>query len=125
MLTIKIELLRKEEKIMADINRIISSTVKSGKLFLGSKQAVDAAKSGKAVALVVASNCPTKLLNEIRSYATASKVPVYLHSVTSADLGAVCGKRFSVCVLTVRETGDPDVLRMIHESSEAGGSQGG
>ena len=86
-------------------------------MFFGSKQALDAAKSGKAVALITASNCPLELLADIRRYSALSKIPLYVHSATSLDLGAACGKHFAVSALTIREISDPDVLRMIRESS--------
>lgn len=104
---------------MVDLNRVIASAVKSGKVLFGSKQALDAAKSGKAVALIVASNCPPRILADVRRYSVLSKIPVYAHSATSSDLGAACGKPFAVSTLTVREINDPDVLRMIRESGEA------
>ncbi len=108
---------------MVDVNRVVSSAVKSGKLFFGAKQALDAAKSGKAVALVAASNCPSRLLADIRRYSALSKVPLYAYPAAGSDLGAACGKPFAVSVLTVREIGDSDVLRMVRESTEAGGGQ--
>lgn len=104
---------------IAVLNRIIVSATKSGKMFFGSKQALDAAKSGKAVALIAASNCPPALLADIRRYSALSKIHVYVYPATSSDLGAACRKPFAVSALTIREISDPDVLRMIRESSGA------
>lgn len=102
-----------------DLDRIIASAVKSGKMFFGSKKALDAAKSGKAVALILASNCPPESLADIRRHSALSKIPLYVHSSTSSELGAACGKPFAVSALTIREISDPDVLRMIRESRDA------
>ena len=106
---------------MVDFNRVISSATKSGKVFLGSKQALDAAKSGNAAALIVSSNCQIKTLVDIKHYSELSKVPLYMYPASSADLGAVCGKPFAVSVLVIRETSDPDILKMRRELNEVDG----
>ena len=106
---------------MVDLNRVISSAVKSGKVLLGSKQAVAASKSGRAVALIVSLNCPTEILSMIRS---SSKVPLYSYPASSIDLGVACGKRFPVAALTIREISEPEVLKMVQGSAEASESKG-
>lgn len=107
---------------MVDLNRVISSAVKSGKALLGSKQTLDAAKSGKAMALIVASNCPAKILSDIKRYSDLSKIPLYVYPASSSDLGSACGKPFAVSALAIRETSEPDILKMRKELSEAGGN---
>lgn len=104
---------------MVDLNRIISSAVKSGKVFFGSKQALDAAKSGRAVALIVASNCPSKILTDLQHYSNLSKIPLYTYPASSSDLGIACGKPFAISALTIREISDHEILRMMRESGES------
>ena len=106
-----------------DLNRIIISAVKSGKVLLGSKQAIAASKAGRAVALIAASNCPNKTLANIQRNSGSLKIPLFIYPASSSDLGIACGKPFAVSILTIREISEPEVLKMVKESTETGGSQ--
>ena len=97
---------------MVDLYRVINSAVKNGKVLFGSKQTMVMAKSGRAVALVVASNCPPRILVDLKRYSQLSNIPLFVYPASSMDLGSVCGKSFAVSALTIRETSDPDILKM-------------
>jgi large subunit ribosomal protein L30e len=97
---------------MIDVNKAIATVVKTGKVLLGTKKAVENAKLGRARLIVAASNCPRNILEEITYYGKLSNVPVSIYKGTSIDLGAVCGKPYPVSALTVREPGDSDILRL-------------
>ena len=103
---------------MIDVDRIINSALKSGRLYLGFKQTRNAAKTGKAVALILSSNCSTKLQKDIQHHATLSKTPLLLYHGTAQDLGTACGKPFIVSAMTVRSLTDPQLLKTIKESNE-------
>lgn len=109
---------------MVDLNRIISSALKSGKMLLGLKQAVTAAKTGRAVALIVASNCPTKTLADIQQSSGQSKIPLFVYPASNSDLGIACGKPFHVTAITIREISEPEILRMIQEATKATENKG-
>jgi len=96
---------------MIDINKAIATTVKTGKVLFGANNATKNAKTGKAKLIVVASNCPQKIREDIEYYCKLSNIPVTIYKGTSIDLGAVCGKPFKVSALTIRETGDSDILK--------------
>lgn len=95
-----------------DVNRAVATAVKTGKVFFGANEAVKNAKNGRARLIIVAANCPRKILEEIEYYSRISEVPVVIYKGNSIDLGAVCGKPFMVSALTVREPGDSDILRV-------------
>jgi len=97
---------------MIDVNKAIVTTVKTGKVFFGTNNATKNAKTGKAKLIVVASNCPQKIREDIESYCKLSNIPVTIYKGTSIDLGAVCGKPFKVSALTIREPGDSDILKL-------------
>ena len=103
---------------MIDFETVIKSANKSGKLFLGSKKAVEAAKSGRAVALILSSNCPQKTVNTIKHHAHLSNVPVHIFSTTSAALGMTCGKPFSVSTVTIRSLSDQGLLKAIERERD-------
>lgn len=97
---------------MIDVNKAIVTTVKTGKVLFGVNNAVRNAKTGKAKLVIVASNCPQKTRDDIEYYCKLSNIPVVIYNGTSIDLGAVCGKPFTVSALTVRKPGDSDILKL-------------
>jgi large subunit ribosomal protein L30e len=97
---------------MIDINKAISTTVKTGKILFGTNNAIKNAKAGRAKLIIVASNCQQKIRGDIEYYCRLSNIPVTIYKGTSIDLGAVCGKPFKVSALTIREPGDSDILKL-------------
>ncbi len=95
-----------------DVNKQIQITVKTGKVSFGVKEALDAARFGKAKLLMLASNCPEPYKTTIIRYAKQSAVHTYSYRGTSVDLGAACEKPFVVAVLTVKEPGDSEILKL-------------
>ncbi len=95
-----------------DVNKQIGMVVKTGKVELGCKEATDAAKTGKARLIVIASNCPEPDKSSILYNAKLSEVPVHVYSGTSVDLAAACEKPFLVAALTVKEPGDSEILKL-------------
>jgi len=103
---------------MIDVNKGIGTAVKTGKVLLGAKKAVESVKLGRAKLIVAASNCPRNVMEEIMYYGKLSGVPVVIYKGSSIDLGAVCGKPFAVSALSVREPGDSDILRLGEKTRE-------
>jgi len=95
-----------------DANKQIEIAVKTGKVSLGVKEALDAARFAKAKLVILASNCPEAHRSSITYYAKQSSVPIFVYPGTSFDLGAACAKRFPVAALAVKEQGDSEVLKL-------------
>ena len=89
---------------MIDEARALKTAVQTGKVVLGIKSVREAVKTKKARLVVVANNCPDLGLP------TAADVKVHQFSGTNADLGAACGKPFSVAALAVLEPGESNIL---------------
>jgi len=104
---------------MIDVDKAIATTVKTGKVQFGANKAVESAKLGRAKLIVLASNCPRSIVEDIMYFSRFSNVPVVIYKGTSIDLGAVCGKPFTVSALTVREPGDSDILKLGEEAVKA------
>jgi len=102
---------------MIDVNKAIATTVKTGKISFGTNNAVKNAKTRKAKLIIVASNCPQKVREDIEYYCKLSNIPVTIYKGTSIDLGAVCGKPFKVSALTIREPGDSDILKLVEAAN--------
>jgi large subunit ribosomal protein L30e len=95
-----------------DFNKQLQIAVRSGKIALGIKETLDAARFAKGKLLVLASNCPARDRQNITQYAKQSGVPIFDYPGTSVDLGAACLKRFVVAALTIKEPGDSDILKL-------------
>jgi large subunit ribosomal protein L30e len=86
--------------------------VKTGKVSFGVNTAIQNAKTGKAKMIILASNCPKDIKEQIEYYGKLSKVPVVAYKGTSMDLAAVSSKLFTIGALSIREPGDSDILKL-------------
>ena len=108
---------------MIDVDKAIATAVKTGKVSFGANTALQNAKTGKAKMIVLAANCPKDIKEQVEYYGKISKVPVMTYKGTSMDLAAVCNKLFIISALSIRETGDSEILKLI-ESTEQESSGG-
>jgi len=102
---------------MIDVNKAIAAAVKTGKVSFGANVALQNAKTGKAKMIVLATNCPKNLKEEIEYNCKLSNVPVMMFKGASMDLATVCNKPFIISALSIREAGDSEILK-VTESSE-------
>jgi large subunit ribosomal protein L30e len=98
---------------MIDIDKAIATVVKTGKVSFGTNTALQNAKTGKAKMIVLAANCPKDIKEQIEYYGKISKVPVMTYTGAAIDLAVVCNKLFVVSALSIRETGDSEILKVI------------
>jgi large subunit ribosomal protein L30e len=109
---------------MIDVDKAIAAAVKTGKVSFGTNAAIQSAKTGKAKMIVLASNCPKDIKEDIEYYSKLSGVPVIKYKGASMDLAEVSGKPFIISALTIRETGDSEILKAT-EIAEIPESSGG
>ena len=100
---------------MIDIDKTLASVVKTGKVSFGSNLALQNAKTGKAKMIVLASNCPQDIKEQIQYYGEISKVPVLTYKGGSMDLAEVCNKLFIISAMSIKETGDSDILKLVEQ----------
>ena len=101
---------------MIDVDKAIATAVKTGKVSFGANSALQNAKTGKAKMIVLAANCPKDIKEQVEYYGKISKVPTMTYKGTSMDLAAVCNKLFIISALSIRETGDSEILKVIEDS---------
>ena len=82
----------------------------------GSNVALQNAKTGKAKMIVLAANCPKDIKEQIEYYGKISKVPIMTYKGASIDLANVCNKLFVISALSIRETGDSEILKVLEEN---------
>jgi len=103
---------------MINIDKALASAVKTGKVSFGSNLALQNAKTGKAKMIVLAANCPKEIKEQIEYFGQLSKVPVIAYKGSSMDLAEVCNKLFIISALSIRETGDSDILKLTEEQPQ-------
>jgi large subunit ribosomal protein L30e len=110
---------------MIDIDKAIASAVKTGKVSFGANAALQNAKTGKAKMIILASNCPKDIKEQIEYYGKISKVPVITYKGGSMDLAEVSSKLFIISALSIRESGDSEILKIIetNEIQDTGGNE--
>lgn len=89
-----------------NIDKALIKVIRTGKVVIGSKKSFDVATSGEAKMVVLASNCPPAIREQIES----TDVTVLNYSGTNMDLGPVCGKPFVISALAIIEPGESDIL---------------
>jgi large subunit ribosomal protein L30e len=92
-----------------DIEKALRKALKTGKVYLGSKRTLKALRRGEAKMVIVAMNCPKEVREKI-SKLNKSNVPVLVYDGTNMELGAICGKPFSVAALAIIEAGESEIL---------------
>lgn len=102
-----------------DLNKSVLIAVRTGKVILGSKETIEATKSGRGRLVIVSSNCPEETKNDIAICAKLSGLTVYAYPGSGIDLGEACGKPFAVATMVIREPGDSNILELVGE--ETGG----
>jgi large subunit ribosomal protein L30e len=101
---------------MIDVNRVIQSVLKSGRAFYGAHETAKTAKTGRAAAIIVSSNCPSEFLKTLEAASSRSAIPLLKFPGSSKDLGVACHKPFAVAALTIREIPEPDLAMEVRES---------
>ncbi len=102
---------------MVDLETSISVARKSGKTKIGMKYAIKAAMLKEAKLIVVASNAPKELREDLEYYAGLSGVPVVEYPKTSQDLGVVCGRPHLTSAVTIIHPGDSDILDVLKDQA--------
>ena len=74
---------------MVDIVKTLKTTVKKGKIKIGSKETKASIKNGEAKLVIIANNCPHS--SDIKKISKKQKTPVYDFKLNSIDLGYAIG----------------------------------
>lgn len=93
-----------------DVERGIRVAVDTGDVTLGSEKSIQSLKLGKGQLVIVASNSPKEIIEDVEYYSNLSEIPFYTYEGTSVELGSVCGKPFTVATLIINDPGDSTIL---------------
>ena len=89
---------------MIDVARALKIATDTGEVRFGLREVRRAVKTNAAKLVIVASNCPPQ---EVERLAAPR---LHRYPGTNAELGAACGKPFSISALVVLDPGDSNIL---------------
>ncbi|MCQ2069532.1 MAG: 50S ribosomal protein L30e [archaeon] len=89
-----------------DVGRALKAAIATGEVEFGVDQTVKAVKAGKAQMIVISANCPNAFLVENKD------VKCHVYSGNNMELGALCGKPFSVSALAIIDKGTSNILTL-------------
>lgn len=91
-----------------DINRALRLAISTGSVTLGLEQARKAIEEQEAKLLIVASNAPSRIIETARK----TETPAYRFHGNNVELGAACGKPFSISTVTILDEGSSEILAL-------------
>ncbi len=95
---------------MADLANNIRLAVDSGKVALGVNKVMDSIKENNAKLIVVATKNKPEILQDVQHLTKVSNIKTVMFEGNSMELGAVCGKPYSVSVLSIISEGNSKIL---------------
>lgn len=79
----------------------IKKILKEKNLVIGTERTIKNLKLGKVDKVILTSNCPEKIQNDVEYYAELGKVEVFKTKCPNEELGNMCKKPFAISVLSI------------------------
>lgn len=96
---------------MADLANEIRLAVDSGKTAIGMNTVIESIKNSTAKLIIIAERNKQSNVQDIVHMAGISGIKVINYNANPVELGAICGKPFSVSVLSIIEPGHSNILK--------------
>jgi large subunit ribosomal protein L30e len=92
---------------MVDIGRALKVANSTGKVVFGERETEKAVRLGEAQLVIMASNCENDFLTS-----GEHGVKIHRYKGNNMELGALCGKPFSVSSLVIVDKGSSNILSL-------------
>lgn len=97
-----------------DIKRALREAISTGEVCIGYKSTLKHLnKKGEIKLAIVAKNCPREYIEDLQK----RKIKIYVYDGTNLELGATCGKPFSISVIGISDPGESEILLLKEEKS--------
>ena len=103
----------KKDNASENLGQKLTLVIRSGKFKVGYKLAKKALRNGNSKLMVIASNCPAVRKTELEYLSVLGGSKVLHWEGNNVELGTACGRLHRVCVLTIQDAGDSDILTSI------------
>ena len=98
-----------------DLTGAIKRIIQTGQVQYGVKTAQKAITMGKAKLIILSSDCPKRLRQNMEKNSKIAQIPIVNYSGTSLELGETCGKPFLVSNLTVLDSGAVNLSELVRK----------
>ncbi|MCL5008465.1 MAG: 50S ribosomal protein L30e [Candidatus Marsarchaeota archaeon] len=95
---------------MSDLNTDLRLAIDTGKVVFGNREVMRTVSSADAKAVVVAMNGKHDIVGDMLHISEISSIKIIKFNGNSIELGALCGKPFSVNVFAILEPGNSNIL---------------
>merc|ERR1711937_314394 len=96
-----------------NMNQKLNLVIRSGKYKIGYKHALKSVRAGQTKLLLIASNCPAIRRTELEYFAILGGARVCHFEGNNTELGTASNRMHRVCVLSIQDPGDSDILNNI------------
>ncbi|MCC6042727.1 MAG: 50S ribosomal protein L30e [Candidatus Verstraetearchaeota archaeon] len=100
---------------MVSLDRELKVALRTGSIVLGSREVLKLISVGKGKLVIVASNCPELIKEQIEYYAKLSGIPIYHAPYTNMEIGEMCQRKHSISSLLVLEEGESEILKLVEQ----------
>jgi len=104
-----------EASDVVSLDRELKVVLKTGDVVLGSREVLKLISLGKGKLVIVASNCPELIKEQIEYYAKLSSIPVYRAPYTNMEIGEMCQRKHPISSLLVLEEGESEILKLTEQ----------
>ena len=92
-----------------DLSKALRNVMTTGKVLIGYRETKKGLHEKIVKMVVVSSNCPKEVLEEFQKF----NVPLITFEGTNVNLGAVCGKPFSISTLAIIDPGESNIMAAV------------
>merc|ERR1712070_673289 len=100
----------KKDNSSDNLQHKLTLVIRSGKYKVGYKLAKKQLRNGTSKLMVIASNCPAVRRTELEYLGVLGGSKVLHWEGTNVELGTAIGRLHRVCVITIQDAGDSDIL---------------
>ncbi len=92
-----------QEKELGQEFKDLRVKIQEKKVVIGAERVLKELKAKRVQKVYLASNCPAKLNEDVKYYASVAEIPVVDMAFSNEELGVFCKKNFFVSVLAIAE----------------------
>ncbi|OKY77145.1 MAG: Ribosomal protein L30E [Candidatus Methanohalarchaeum thermophilum] len=93
-----------------DFEKAIEDVLNTGEVKIGSNETIKSLENEQAELVIVASNCPKEINEEINQKSKEAGTRVIETDYQNYELGKVCGRPHTVASLSITDAGDSGIL---------------
>jgi large subunit ribosomal protein L30e len=90
----------KKQEQSSDI-QLLKAQTEAGTALIGTERVLKELKKGAVSKVLIASNCPDNVKEDLQRYAGLQDIPVVLLEQSNEELGVICKKNFFVAVAAI------------------------